>query len=235
MCIIVYKPIGVKLPSKKTLHNCYENNSDGCGFAIKRNNKILYRKGTMTFDNFWNILQSYKLTKNDEILLHFRIATAGKINNFNCQPFSISSEVNKVKNVEGKSNFVMTHNGHINLKLKHDLSDSGMLANQFFSKMSVYDIYVNKLVREEIEKFLSFNKIALLHNKFGFTKFGDFIEDHGVLYSDNTYKTEYFDRWFYNKYESYLDEKWDDEKWDCLENKYKTLDKEKIMGYNVNE
>ena len=37
MCVAVYKPIGVELPTKEELYNCYLRNQDGAGFAFYRN------------------------------------------------------------------------------------------------------------------------------------------------------------------------------------------------------
>ena len=48
MCVAVYKPIGVELPTKEELYNCYLRNQDGAGFAFYRNGKINIKKGVIS-------------------------------------------------------------------------------------------------------------------------------------------------------------------------------------------
>ena len=60
MCIIVYKPIGIDLPDKKTLETCFENNPDGAGFMYRKGREIRIRKGYMNFLSFYRALRNIR-------------------------------------------------------------------------------------------------------------------------------------------------------------------------------
>ncbi len=92
MCIAVYKPKEAVL-TKRTLKNCFDNNPDGAGFAYPNDEgtKIEVRRGYFGFRKFW---RDYKAVQDKEkpMLIHFRIATSGCIDEENCHPWRIDEK-----------------------------------------------------------------------------------------------------------------------------------------------
>lgn len=112
MCVAVIKPSGVEIPDKETLFRCFRTNPDGAGFAIYRNGKILIKKGYMGFDDFYNAFLKEKPQKDENIFIHFRIATHGLVDCGNTHPFPISDDFETMRKVELEySGKVMVHNG----------------------------------------------------------------------------------------------------------------------------
>ena len=56
MCILVIKPKGKEMPSKKILRNCWENNPDGAGMMYVKDGHVVIDKGYMEFSDFWKEL-----------------------------------------------------------------------------------------------------------------------------------------------------------------------------------
>jgi len=94
MCIAIAKPEGVDL-FDNVLKNCFENNSDGAGFAYVDGDKIKIRKGFFTLKDF---KEAYEDHKSKQLLLHFRIRTHGDVNVHNCHPFFVTPTLAMIHN-----------------------------------------------------------------------------------------------------------------------------------------
>lgn len=82
MCIIVYKPAGIELPSRETLRECWDNNPHGAGLMWADGERVNLQKGYMSWEDFEAALD--EVTKGIDVAstpmaLHFRIATHGEI------------------------------------------------------------------------------------------------------------------------------------------------------------
>lgn len=122
MCIAIYKPENVIL-SKTVLKNCFENNPDGAGFAYPddEGKSIQIQNGFFGFRKFW---QNYRRLQNKPMLIHFRIATSGKVDTVNCHPWRIDAR------------HAMIHNGSIRHKLDgvtDDISDTGVFVKDILA------------------------------------------------------------------------------------------------------
>lgn len=82
MCVIIYVPKGVELPSKDELRAAYNRNHDGCGFVSKSDH---YR--SLNFESFLKRLLKRKI--DEDVIIHFRLATHGSVSIKNCHPFRI--------------------------------------------------------------------------------------------------------------------------------------------------
>ena len=112
MCLIAIKRQGIGLPDKTKLENGYKNNPDGVGIAILRNNKnqIYIKKDFKDFEVF------YKWAKNnigiaDLAVIHFRLATSGKVDIGNRHPFPITQNKILLRKSSLFCNFAVAHNG----------------------------------------------------------------------------------------------------------------------------
>ena len=97
MCVAIYKPAKVKLPSFDVLRLCWETNPDGAGFAMPTQDNSEYafhlRTGFMTWEAFEKAVQDFKLSDCDgDLFLHFLIATHGGISPGNTHPFPVTKE-----------------------------------------------------------------------------------------------------------------------------------------------
>ena len=106
LCIAILVRPGSNI-SDESLKICYANNPDGMGFTYVRTDitgvrKLIIKK-TMDFDIFMRqFKRARKYNPESPFLIHFRIATHGTVNKFNCHPFRINK------------NMTFIHNGIIN-------------------------------------------------------------------------------------------------------------------------
>ena len=205
MCVIVAKKMGIELPSKKILENCFDVNPDGAGLMyVNENKKIVIEKGFMTFEAFYQKLMEldkrYDLKKK-ALVMHFRITTQGGTSPGNCHPFPITDDEKKLKATYLECNDVaFAHNGIISLYSMRDdkgLSDTMLLSKELLYPLFNYDkkFYKQKHNQELIEEIIGTDKIAFLDNKENITLIGEFKEDEGVLYSNLNHKKNYNYYW----------------------------------------
>lgn len=114
MCVAIYKPSGVEIP-EDILESCFNFNPHGMGFATPKNGVMRIIKGFFVFDRF---LESYRNKINQEhpALIHFRYASAGAIDEFNCHPWRINAQI------------CMIHNGTLRHRYTQNMSDTGHFA-----------------------------------------------------------------------------------------------------------
>ena len=214
MCVIVAKKMGVELPSKKILENCFDVNPDGAGLMyVNENKKIVIEKGFMTFEAFYKKLmeldKKYDLKKK-ALVMHFRITTQGGTSPGNCHPFPVTDDEKKLKSTYLEcDNIAFAHNGIISLYSMRD--DKGMSDTMLLSKELLYPLfnYNKKFYKQEhnqelIEEIIGTDKIAFLDNEEKIITIGEFKEDEGVLYSNLNHKKNYnYYNYNYNDYYNY--------------------------------
>lgn len=120
MCIIVHKPANVEL-SRETFAECFRCNKDGAGIAYVDDaaNSLVVKKGFFKFEDLEPLLDEHK---SKELLVHFRIATAGGVNEDNCHPFFFQSVTNP------QFQFALVHNGVMQWRTAPDKSDTHCFA-----------------------------------------------------------------------------------------------------------
>lgn len=107
MCIAIYRPSNVIL-TKALLKQSFLNNPDGWGIAFPNDKKteMVVKRSVSGFRKFWKEYQ--EIPQEKPMLIHFRIATSGKINEANCHPFLIDKR------------HALIHNGSIKSKLNEE-------------------------------------------------------------------------------------------------------------------
>ena len=195
MCIAIYKPAGAEI-SEETLKVCHENNDDGCGFAyINEDNlgvrKIIIKK-TMDFEVF---LKQYRraqeIAPESPFLIHFRIATHGTVNKFNCHPFMVDNET------------VFVHNGVIrNVPSDTKKSDTQMFNKKILRNLESHKLVYDPTTRLLVEAFISTGSKLIFMNIDGDIQIynesaGNWEGD--VWYSNTSWKPKPV----YNSYKSY--------------------------------
>lgn len=181
MCIAILAPAGIIVSDDK-LRNSYENNSDGMGFAYISTDYVEVKRlkivKTMDYDTF---LRKYKraVLNNPEspFLIHFRIATHGTVDKFNCHPFKINKRM------------AFIHNGVISGIGVDKVKSDTQVFNDNFLKTLPKGWETNKACKILIEKFIFNSKIVTL-NIDGTTEIYNESSGHwkdGCWFSNNSY------------------------------------------------
>lgn len=189
MCVIINVEDG-KFPDYKTLQDAESLNSHGGSIAWLDNGKINYHKG-ITAKKVNSIIQK-KLKPNDIkiAIIHFRIASVGKVNQKLCHPFPISNNVNTDLKVMDSNHDLLFHNGTISnwqdiliesiqgniCKIpKGELSDSRVMA-----------YLINTLGYEFLKSVTDGNRFSIL-TKQGIIQYGKWVK-----IGDNQCSNDYF-------------------------------------------
>lgn len=197
MCIAIGKPIGVKMPSKDILKRCWDSNDDGAGFAYAYDGIVYIKKGFMTFDSFWNELskvnERYHLDDLG-VLLHFRIATHGGVIPAMTHPFPIVSDNGILSKLEYQSEYAVVHNGIISLtgadaRRETAMSDTAVFIRDYLTLIAQNRQWFRRKANIELIEKLIGSKMAIMNGRGEIIHTSGFVEDNGVLYSNESYKT----------------------------------------------
>lgn len=200
MCIIVYKPKGKKMPDKKQLKVCWDNNPDGAGYMYPSGKQVIIKKGFMNFEEFHrNLMYDYiRYSKETDFVLHFRISTQGGVNKQCCHPFPLSKDMNMLKCTRVKSPIGIAHNGVIDLTTEYYGSMKNTVT--YSDTMKFITDYLSLIIKDkyfyydddtlELIERLADSKLAIMDDTGHTTLIGDFIEDDGIYYSNEYYKTK---------------------------------------------
>lgn len=133
MCVIVYKPKGVAMPTLETLRKCWERNPDGAGLMFPAGGRVRWRKGCMEWESFERALRSLteaRDTRGIPVALHFRIATHGGVKPGCCHPFPVCKDYGRMRETEGGCEVGFMHNGTLSgLETGAGVSDSMAFAS----------------------------------------------------------------------------------------------------------
>jgi hypothetical protein len=144
MCIAIYQDAGATL-TEDEIRTSWKSNPDGGGLAyIDDCGKICTFKSM----KLKPLLEEYERVvtmfgQHSPMLVHFRIATHGGVNEFNCHPFMVND------------NIAMIHNGIIPVLMdkKDPRSDTRVFAEEYLTKLPVGwldDDYMFDMVEEYI-------------------------------------------------------------------------------------
>ena len=176
MCILVYKPAGVKLPAKNLVKNCYDNNPDGCGMMWVEDGKVKIDKDLYDFETFYSKLLEHE---DKNLVFHCRIKTHGAISKDNCHPFRITDE------------FALAHNGILNVQCYEGMTDSESFGIDYMGHLTKEDLYnpkFQKILNEIVVANASKVAVMTTDDKVILFNEGGFIQDNGVYFSNNTFR-----------------------------------------------
>lgn len=162
MCVLIYKPSGVKMPSIETLRTCFNANPHGAGFATPYGSHH-----SMRFDAICRGLSSVSI--DTPCIIHFRLATHGSIKLGNCHPFKIDD-------------VFFAHNGVLNIRVKDDKTDSETAFKMLYPFIQKYGLNSAR-VKFEIDKIIGSSKFAFMRGRKVYL-YGDFIKKDGCYYSN---------------------------------------------------
>lgn len=217
MCIAIYSLKGTQVPNNDILRTCFRNNSDGAGFAFNTDdNKVQIVKGFMDFESFITAFHKYDNNFNFKergVLIHFRIATHGKVVPGCCHPFPISSNEKHLNKQKFTSSYAAIHNGIIFLTAKNNsaISDTMLFIKDYLSKLSSNRGWFYNPKNIELIHDLIDSKMAIINGN------GDIISTSGFekgsdgnYYSNSSYKPTYLSIYGFNLYDSWYDDLYDE-------------------------
>lgn len=194
MCIIAIKPAGTKMPAQEVRENMWYGNPDGGGYMVATGRDVVIQKGFMKLSEFEDALKAEGDLTDKAVVMHYRITTHGGTNKQNCHPFPISNNVNIITKPVCRTDIGVAHNGIIlNVTPRKGVSDTMEYIMSQLSHMKKIDRFFYKkpewlaLVEDAID-----SKMVFLDKHGHFTTIGDFNEDNGVLYSNNSYKASHY-------------------------------------------
>lgn len=189
MCVILH--CETSKPSLHILERCHTANPDGIGIAWKKGKQIHWLKGLTLYALYHKTLELPL-----PYVIHFRLATVGKGIGL-CHPFPLTEDVST--ELQGKADSVLFHNGHYaewrdrcfdllthnsNLRLpKGELSDTRAIA------------WMVKILGLDILQLLT-DRFIVFSAKAGIVKYGTFINNSGIYFSNMIWKSTYS----YDKY-----------------------------------
>lgn len=211
MCIIVAKEMSIEMPSEETLRRCFQTNSDGAGFMWADGKVVRIRKGFMKFEDFMDALDQeipWEEQKDTSIVMHFRIATHGKVQPGCCHPFPLCDDKTKMLSTSTKSRFGVAHNGVIAGRTTNDNWSDTMdfIAYVMTPLMRMNPSFMHNSNALDLLEGACDSKLAIMDNSGEIATVGHFYEEGGVLYSNTSYLRTW---WNYSSYESFWDRAWD--------------------------
>jgi len=222
MCIIVAKPMGAAMPDEETRARCFQSNPDGAGFMLADGKTVRIRKGYMRLEDFETALEK-EMRGFDPIettvVLHFRIATSGKVKPSTCHPFPISDEPEELRKTRMESRFGIAHNGVISGRYTADgWSDTmDFVADVVTPLMRMNPSFMHSSDAIELLEGACGSKLAIIDNAGDLALVGSFVEDGGVFYSNTTYlPTKYNWSSYGSLWEGGWDDYYEDKPWDDI-------------------
>lgn len=176
MCIAIYKPKGASL-TKKTLWNCWMSNQDGAGFMYAEGGTLHVEKGFFKFKPFWKAVRPHLFENDKDVVLHFRIATSGKVDEENCHPHLIHP------------NLAYVHNGIISdLNDDKNVCDTIRFAN--ILKSLPPDFVTSPALLSLIEMAVGSSRMVFMNGDgiVGFINHASGIESGGIWYSNGGFR-----------------------------------------------
>lgn len=177
MCLAIYKPAGVDIPTEN-LHQGWVKNSDGGGFAYVKGKRVVVSKGHMMWKDWieaWD--KAIKANPKSPFLAHFRIRSMGDRGPEHTHPYSFKHGV-------------MIHNG--SLRGTGAVYGTGPSDTQKFLE-AVGDNFTKEATEKHklnIGNLIGYNKLVFLYPDKSHVIINeiDGVWDQGVWYSNRSYK-----------------------------------------------
>jgi predicted glutamine amidotransferase len=211
MCIAIIKPAGIDFPTKEVYQNCFESNPDGAGYAFTNGKSFILRKGFMSLGAFLQALESdlkrFPLAKRIELpfLFHFRIGTHGsKADPKHTHPFPVSNNMKALEGLSLSCSRVAMHNGILSgwgdstySKVSNPQSDTMHFISDFVYPLAkAIEPKTFKTSKEAyylVNQEVAGSRFVVMELDGSFAKWGDWVKDSGLFYSNTNYLYSYAD------------------------------------------
>ena len=166
MCVIIFKPTGVKMPTERIINACARANRDGFGFCTP--NKFFKTLDFMAFKR-----QLETIETDEPCIMHFRFATHGKVSKSNCHPFK-------------KGDVYFAHNGVLSIKPYAGKTDSETaFLKRIYPVIERYGFHSSE-TDEAVEQTIEGTRFAIMQGE-DVRLFGNYSEIDGCFYSNTRF------------------------------------------------
>ena len=193
MCIICVSKPGCEQPSVKTLRTMFLLNPHGAGYMVARGGKVFIHKGFMNIEEFLNAVRRERFTAADSVVYHFRISTQAGVNPEMTHPFPLSNQPRMMRALDLTCRCGIAHNGIIHLTSdpgNHRYSDTAIFITDYLSTLIHKPADLRNQALLETIYTLARSKFAIMDGGGYVATVGEFIEDHGLLYSNDSYQMD---------------------------------------------
>jgi predicted glutamine amidotransferase len=195
MCIICYHEQGKELPSEEHMKNSWDNNPDGAGFAVWREdeNRWEVEKGFMFKEDFNARYKEMNFTEDDLFILHWRIATSGKTDAERTHPFPITDNCDNMTALKYKRKKIVFHNGVVGAGTENH-SDTMIAIRDWVVPLWKY-MHDDKIYYL-LEDLWSPSRVLICDGDM-IAELGDWETDEetGILWSNDGYLENKWDKW----------------------------------------
>lgn len=168
MCLIIYKPAGVKF-NLEHIENALLFNGDGMGLSMRDDSGLKVYRGI----DLDTLIENESILTSKEVVLHLRYGTSGKMTTRQVHPFLVGKKTTS-RDYEVKGNDkILFHNG-VMFSPKNDYSDTQIFARGLFD------------IEKGINKHLASNRFLVQSEKENFF-YGQWHEVEGMKYSNMSY------------------------------------------------
>lgn len=172
MCVLAFYGKGIKF-NYAELHNCFQFNPDGAGIMWQTKSGVHIKKGFMKEEELIKFLAT--VPEDVDRLLHFRIATSGKVSVGCCHPFPVCDNFKKMMKEEQVVPLAYAHNG-----ILHDYTPKDGLKSAFSDTMVFGKDVLSHLVGMGVDLFDPIID-TMLENTIGTDKMVIMSKDESVL------------------------------------------------------
>ena len=146
----------------------------------------------MNLGDFLNAIREEHFTAADSVVYHFRISTQAGVNPEMTHPFPLSNQREDMKALDVICGCGIAHNGIIRLTTdptEKEYSDTAIFITDYLSKIIRKKADLRDPVTLELIWQLAKSKFAIMDNSGYIATVGHFIDDHGLLFSNDSYQT----------------------------------------------
>jgi hypothetical protein len=200
MCLITYFKEGQPKYGGKVeafLRQGAESNDEGSGYMFKKkgDNKIVVDKGYFNVDLLLESLKARGLKDEDELVVHHRICTVGKVSPENCHPFVLSDNPNIVAATQITTKKpCLVHNGGFSKLYKYIQKNSHMSDTYAFTRYIMSNKGILKMLDEDRDLFnfllddiVNSSRVVIMYPDKPTNVIGHFYDDEGYMHSNLGY------------------------------------------------
>jgi len=181
------------MPTKEHMINCWTNNPDGAGLAVWREDEKKWEveKGFMYERDFNEAYERMNLGKEDLFILHWRIATSGKVDAKRTHPFPVTDRCENMLQLKYKRKKTVFHNG-VSGPGTDDHSDTMIGIRDWIFPLWKYlkDDKIYYLLEDLWEP-----SRVLVCDGSAIAEFGTWVHGAGLLWSNDGYLEDKWVKW----------------------------------------
>lgn len=191
MCVIAYYPKNIPFNDEE-LRLCFKNNPDGAGVMWQDGNNVRIHKGFMRQKALFKFLKT--LPTNVDRVIHFRIATSGRVSTACCHPFPIVDDYKTMMKPELTVPVAYAHNGVLTdytpkAGMKSSFSDTMVFGKEVLSHLLKSNINLfDPIIDVMLESTIDGDRMVIMNSKETITM-GKFLTSNksGAKYSNASY------------------------------------------------